>query len=381
MKRKNVNDDWTTGEDLRPHYDLFKKVKVVSEEILIDNSDPDEEKMILKRRLRCINEKPQFFHTVQMIDIDKIGDRFEDWNLFEKPTTMEQLDLERSIDNVGLLNPIYVLLMKDGSYNVLIGRCRLIAYCNLFLSTNLQKYRFIPCYVIPYEDVDELYIRSMMIESNICYRKISKYNMITALITNYEIMKNVKSYRNEINIGMELAKQFDISESTVFNFLKIKNLCDPGLTLLYNDEITLQVATYLTKVPKETQVNILKTCGVKGANKIFKLKLLTNEEEEMTIEKIKAKLKNIDKASPIKTQVSVEIHKTLFNPLIEHLLQFKRNEATKFSGGYCKGNFNGVFRAKFKNEDIELYREKDMVNEITMKKLLAKNISEMCEIK
>ena len=72
--------------------------------------------------------------------------------------------------------------------------------------------------------------------------------MITALITNYEITKNIKNYRNEMNIG---------------------------------DEITLQVATYLTKVPKETQVNILKTCGVKGVNKITMKKLLTKNISEM----------------------------------------------------------------------------------------------------
>jgi len=374
-----MNEDWTTGEDLRPNYELYKRVRVVSEEIIFDFA-PEEEEMLLERKSRCINEKPQFFRNLQMVDIDKIGDRFEDWNLFEKPTKMEQVDLERSIDNVGLLNPIYVLLMKDGSYNVIIGRCRLIAYCSLFLTTNLEKYRSIPCYVIAYEEVDELFIRSMMIESNICFRRISKYNMITALITNYEIMKKNKTCRNEMNIGMELAKQFDISESTVFNFLRIKNLCDPGLKLLYDEEISIQVATYLTKVSKETQVNILKTCGVEGVNKIFKLKLLTDEREDMTVEKIKNKLKNIDKLAPIKTKVVLEIHKTLFNPLMEHLLEFKRNDAAKFTGNF-KGNFNGVFNAKFKNEDVELYREKNLVNEVTMKKLLAKNVSEMSKIK
>ena len=381
MKRNINYDEWTTGEDLRPNYSLYNNVKVTSVDLFYNGSAIEDEKRMIERRSRCINEKPQFFHNVHMIDIDKIEDGFQDWNLFEWPTKMEQLDLERSIENVGLINPIYVLGMKDGSYNILIGRCRLIAYCNLWIATNLEKYRFIPCYVVPFEEVDELYIRSMMIESNINFRKISKYNMITALITNYEIMRKTKSYRNEMNIGMELAKQFDISESTVFNFLKIKELCDPGLKLLFEENISLQTATYLTKVPKETQVNILRTCGVEGANIIFKLKLLTNDGKDMTVEKIKAKLKNIDKLSPSKTKVVVEIHKALFKPLMEHLLEFKKNEATKFSGGYCRGNFRDVFGAKFKEEDIRMYREKDLVNDVTMKKLLAKNISEMCEIK
>jgi len=70
-------------------------------------------------------------------------------------------------------------------------------------------------------------------------------------------MKKTKKFRNEKNIGMELSKQFNISESTVFNYLRVKNLCDPGLTMLYDEEISMQVATYLTKVPKGMSVTYI----------------------------------------------------------------------------------------------------------------------------
>ena len=278
------------GEDLRPDYKLKNDpIKITEVEIQLNHSPEtltkwvEEERNILIRREKIINEKPEFYNNLQKVDIDIIHDDFAPWNLFEWPTDMEEIDLVRSIENVGLLSPIYVTFDKTGRYNVIIGRCRLLAFCNLWKSTSLEKYRFIPCYVIPYEEVDELFIRSMMIESNICFRKISKGNMIKALLENYEIMKRLKVHRNDKNIGMELSEQFKISESTVFNYLKVKNLCNPAQTLLYDDEISIQVATYLTKVPKEMQEMILEAFGKEGVKAIFRLKLLT-KDENITIE-------------------------------------------------------------------------------------------------
>ena len=126
------------GEDLRPDY-RFKNdpIKITEEEIQLNHSSEtlkkwaEEERNILIRREKVINEKPEFFNNLQKVDIDIIHDDFAPWNLFEWPTDMEEVDLARSIENVGLLNPIYVTLDKNGRYNVIIGRCRLLAFCNL----------------------------------------------------------------------------------------------------------------------------------------------------------------------------------------------------------------------------------------------------------
>ena len=263
-KRYNSEERIILGEDLRPDYRLKNDPTRITVEEIPLNHPPEllkewaeRDRNILIRRSKILNEKPDFFNNFQKIDIDIINDDFSAWNLFEWPSKMEQVDLMRSINNVGLIHPIYVTIDRNGRYSVIIGRCRLIAYCNLFEKTGLEKYRYIPCFVIPYEEVDELFIRSMMIESNICFRRISKGNMIRSLLENYEIMKKTKKFRNEKNIGMELSKQFNISESTVFNYLRVKNLCDPGLTMLYDEEISMQVATYLTKVPKGMSVTYI----------------------------------------------------------------------------------------------------------------------------
>ncbi|MCL2321270.1 MAG: ParB N-terminal domain-containing protein [Oscillospiraceae bacterium] len=374
------------GEDLRPDYSIKNshiKYRITEVEIPLNHSAEFIEEMAKKdrealiRRERIFNEKPEYFNEIQRIDIDKINDELATWNLFEYPTKMEQIDLMRSIENVGLLNPIYVTVHDNGSYNVIIGRCRLLAYCNLWKKTNLDKYRFIPCYVIPFSQVDELYIRSMMIESNICFRKISKGNMVKALLENYEAMKRVKKYRNEKNLGMELSKQFQVSESTVFNYLKAKNLCNPAQTLLYDDEISLQVATYLTKVPKETQEKILELCGKEGVKAIFRLRLLTNNEN-ITPEQLEKEIKRVNELLPQKTKITIEVSQALLNPLMQHLLDFKRNVAAE-KASRMQGKFKDVFNVRFNEKDLSYY--KGIIDETVLKKLLAKNLVAMSKIK
>jgi len=372
------------GEDLRPNYRLKNDpIRITEIEIPLDPSPETlkrrakEERDALAKRAKIINERPEFFNNFQKIDIDIINDDFSPWNLFDWPTDMEEMDLARSIDTVGLINPIYVTLDKTGRYNVIVGRCRLLAFCDLWKATSLVKYRFIPCYVIPYEEVDELFLRSLMIESNICFRKISKGNMIKALLENHTIMKLEKQFRNESNLGTELSNLFKISESTVFNYLKVRNLCNPAQTLLYDDEISVQVATYLTKVSKEKQEKILEAFGKEGVKAIFKLKLLT-KDENITIEQLQKEINRVKSLVPEKTKITIEVSKKLLNPLMQHLLDFKRNNAME-QAGRMQGKFKNVFSVRFNEKDLGYY--KGMIDEIVLKKLLSKNMMDMAKIK
>ncbi|MCL2320816.1 MAG: ParB N-terminal domain-containing protein [Oscillospiraceae bacterium] len=372
------------GEDLRPNYRLKNDpVRITEVEIQLNPSPEtlkrraEEERNTLIKRAKIINERPEFFNNLQKVDIDIINDDFYPWNLFDWPTKMEQMDLARSIDTVGLINPIYVTLDKTGRYNVIVGRCRLLAFCDLWKATSLDKYRFIPCYVIPYEDVDELFIRSIMIESNICFRKISKGNMIKALLENHTLMKLGKQFRNESNVGIELSKLFQISESSVFNYLKVRSLCNPAQTLLYDDEISIQAATYLTKVSKEKQEKILEAFGKEGVKAIFRLKLLT-KDENITIEQLQKEINRVKSLVPEKTRITIEVSKKLLSPLMQHLLDFKRTNAAE-QAGRMQGKFKNVFTVRFNDKDLGYY--KGMIDEIVLKKLLSKNISDMAKIK
>ena len=369
------------GIDLKPQIPDPRIISV--EEIPIPRTPEqikareERKKMILERRARSVNEKPTYHHTLQMINVELIQDNYSAWNHFDLPDQVEQYDLMRSIESVGLLNPIYVTIDRTGVISVIIGRVRTIAYCNLFEQTGLEKYHYIPAYVIPFDEIDELQIRNMMIESNICFRKISKFNMIRALIENYEIMRMTKEFRNEKNVGMEIAKMFHISEATTFNFLKIRDLCEKGLAFLYDEKISLQAATYLTKVPKNTQEKILDTYGIEGVKAIHRLKLLTHKYD-ITMEDLEKLMKKAEDIDPTMTTVSVSVCNALIDPFMKHMLKFKGQEA-KIEALRGTGSFSKVFKTKFNKLHMQYYLEKGRIDETTLNKLQARNMKKMAE--
>jgi len=331
-------------------------------------------------RETSLNEKPEFFENLERVHVESILDTPDGWNLFDEPTDAEVMDLMRSIESVGLIFPIHVLLNDAGVYSVIIGRFRLKAYRNLFKITKSDKYMRIPAYVIKESDVDELFLRNMIFESNFKFRTISKFNLIQTLIANYEIMRKTKANRRGKNVAMELAKQFEVSESTVFDYLKVKKLCDSGLYYLYEGKINLKAAVYLARVSKDLQEDIIKHFGVESVNAIFRLKLLT-AKDNVSLDELKKRINQVNDLTPEKTRITIEVHRALLNALIDLLIMFKKREAAEYAGKTTVGKFNNVFKIKCNMEDMGYYLEKGIVNKASINKLLASNIKEMANIR
>ena len=394
FKKKHVDNDaeGIYGEDLRPICRMKKNAFNITKEKIQIAPDrytlsPEVQQKLIEARERIaflrettVNEKPEFFENLERINIDLINDTPPGWNLFDDPSDDEVLDLMRSIEAVGLIHPIHLMLNESGQYFVICGRFRLQAYLNLYEITGNDKYKDIPAYIIKENDVDELYIRNLIFESNIKFRTLSKFNMIQVLIQNYEIMRRMKRYRNEKNVAMELSKQFEMSESTVFNYLKVRKLCDSGLTLLYDARISLKAALYLTRVSKELQEDILEHFGANAVNAIFRLKLLVNKDN-IRLEELKEKIKMVDKLTPEKTRISLEVHREMLNSLIELLLNFKRMEAAERAGKYTQGKFKDVFKFSCNKEDMGFYLEKGLINGVSLNKLLSASIQDMVKVK
>jgi hypothetical protein len=369
------------GTDLRPNYRLQNdSIKITEQQIkLPPPSEEDlrmkaefEKKTILKRG-KNFKDGVCFYDNFQRLNIELIQDVPAGWNLFDPPKPHELADLIRSVETVGLINPIYVIVNSFGYYNVICGRSRLLAFLNLFQSTGLEKYKFIPSYVINAEEVDELFLRTMIIESNLNFRSISKFNLIQSLITQYEIMKRAKLYRNDANIAEEVAKTFEVSETCVFNYMKVKNLCNEALTLLYEDRIKLKTAIYLARVPKEMQLNILERFGIKGVNTIFKLKLLTCDGD-ISIEKLDDKIKYLETFTPPKTRITIEVSREFLAKLIDCLIELKDQVIIPFACKNTRGKTSSVFKVRFNSEDMEHYFKEKVVDEKIYKKLISAGI-------
>ena len=369
------------GTDLRPNYRLQNdSVKITEQKIKLPPPSEEElrinaefeRKTILKRE-KSFKDGVCFYDNFQRLDIELIQDVPAGWNLFDPPKPQELADLVRSIETVGLIHPIYVMVNSYGYYNVICGKSRLLAFLNLYQTTGLEKYKFIPSYVINAEEVDELFLRTMIIESNLNFKTISKFNLIQSLITHYEIMKRAKLYRNEANIAEEIAKTFEVSQTSVFNYMKVKNLCNEALTLLYEDRIKLKAAIYLARVSKETQRNILERFGIKGVNTIFKLKLITSEGD-ISIEKLDDDIKYLETFTPPKTRLTIEVSREFLAQLIDCLTRFKEESIIPFACKNTKGKTCDLFKARFNSEDMEHYFKEKVVDEKIYEKLISAGI-------
>ncbi|MCL2320543.1 MAG: ParB/RepB/Spo0J family partition protein [Oscillospiraceae bacterium] len=371
-------DKDTYGTDLRPMVYLKNDdIKITETKIDIGSTPDDLKKWAAHERNATLMREKNFkdganyFDTLQKLDIELIQDVPSGWNLFDPPKKHELADLIRSIASVGLIYPIYVLQHTSGVYSVICGRSRLLAFTNLFQATGLDKYRFIPSYIIKESETDELFVRTMIIESNLRFRSISKLNLIQSLITIYEVMQKNKVFRGESNVAVEVAKTFEVSETTVFNYLKVRGLCEEALTLLYEDRLKLKAALYLTKVSKETQKNILEKFGTAGVNKVYKLKLIT-KEGNISLEELEEKIEELKTYTPSKTKIILEVDRRFVNPLLEYLLNFKKEHINPFANKNTRGVTTSVFRVRYDAEAMGLYVKQNIIDEITLKKLVSK---------
>ena len=125
------------------------------------------------------------------------------------------------------------------------------------------------------------------------------------------------------------------------------------------------------------QEKILETCGKEGVKAIFRLKLLT-KDENITVEELQREINRVNSLVPEKTRISIEVSKVLLNPLMQHLLNFKRNEAAA-QAARMQGKFGNVFNIRFNEKDLGYY--KGMIDEIVLKKLMSKNLMDMSKIR
>ena len=84
--------------------------------------------------------------------------------------------------------------------------------------------------------------------------------------------------------------------------------------------------------------------------------------------------------TPDKTRLTIVVQRELLSALIELLLEFKRFEAGN-QAGKMHGKFKNVFNFKCNMEEMKFYLEKGIINETSLKKLLASTITDMANIK
>ncbi|MCL2323354.1 MAG: hypothetical protein FWC47_14780, partial [Oscillospiraceae bacterium] len=196
--KKSSSREGNIGFNIESNYgdDLFPKarvkndpVKVTTESFELPPIDPvlaekvrQRKAKILSTRIKNFTEGIDLFKRFEKVNIMELNYCAENWNYFDKPTREELLNLIGSIENIGLISPLVLLREANDSLTIISGKSRVIAMRNLYANTKNERYLEAPAFILDYSEVDEYFLRNLIIDSNIQYRKISKNTLIMAAI-------------------------------------------------------------------------------------------------------------------------------------------------------------------------------------------------------
>ena len=375
------------GEDLFPTKRVKNDPKQIQIQEIIDPNDPtplEKEEMerkrqakILKRRSENFTYGVDIYKNFQYVDIDLITPCHDNWNYFKKPNTEQLVTLISSVETMGILCPLILYSQKNhDDYTVICGQSRLTALKNLFENTHDVRYKKAPCYVLDYDEIDEYYIRAMIIDSNTSYRSMDKTILMKAIIERYTILKRTKTYRSEMNLAQALAEEFLISKSTVYNYLCLKKLCEEAMVLLLEKRINLQAGRYLARVNHEMQVAILENFGIENINTIHRIKFLT-VKDNMKLPELLEMIEKAKELVPFRTTIKITVTRHLVDKFFEFAADFNKYAIMNYQGVFHTNNSKKYCNIAYNEEEIKYYLEKDMINKNNFNIVNARNIEEL----
>jgi len=382
------NIESSYGEDLFPTARVKNDpIQITSYEIIDPINDPsleereekerERQEKILSRRAKNFVDGVDIYKNFQYVDIDLMIPCPANWNYFKKPNKEQLITLISSIETLGILTPLILVKEKlTEYYTVICGASRLTALRNLFSNNQNLKYKYAPCYVLDPDEVDEYFLRAMIIDSNYAYRSVDHTTLLKAIIERYTILKRTKTYRAEINLAQALADEFLIAKSTVYNYLCLEKLCEEAMALLLEKRINLQAARYLAKVNHDVQRMILENFGIENVNTIHMIKLLTCKDD-VKLPELLSLIEAAKKLVPYKVNFKVTVVRHLVDKFFELAAGFKKYVILNFEHVFKTKNSDRYCKITFDEEQIKFYLEKNMINEKNLKMVRAKNREEL----
>ncbi|MCL2322613.1 MAG: ParB/RepB/Spo0J family partition protein [Oscillospiraceae bacterium] len=375
------------GDDLLPKYTLDKFTRNHSEEVILvgDNYLENQEKLrrfyekTLKKRAIDFSNGVDLFKDFRYIDIDKIEMDRSGWNYFDKPDDMELLNLISSLQTIGLVNPILVKTLDDENYTIISGNSRFSAFANIFKNTQDIRFSKIPCFIVD-NTIDEYYQRSIIIDTNINYRKVSQEVFIRAIFEKYEMLKRIKAYRGtEINIAETIAKDLRISESTVFNYLTLRKLYPDAMRLVYDKKLKLRSARKLSRLSLENQAYILENVKLEDLNVKHKIRILT-KNPSANLSEIKKRAELIANFTPYKTQVTVEVTREALERFFNNIIDFKKFIYANFSKTMNEKMVKDMVKVKVNKEHMKFYVKEKIIDGSLLEDVCGKELNEILAV-
>jgi len=373
------------GEYLLPHKYLNCDPKRVIDEDL--PSDPLSQEQIddfrkaqtkfINTRIKNFSEGVNLFENVKNIDIELMQDAPSNWHYMNLPSNSQLISLMNSIESLGLLNPIILLQHSNyDRYSILSGKSRVLALKNLYARDQLDKYRYPKCFILKEDEVDEFYLRSLILDLNFQYRTIPQEILIRMILERHSLLKKSKQFRGESNVALQLAEEFLMSEATIYNYLTLKKLTEEVMTLLFEKRITLQTARLLSKVNKESQITILENINYKELNCKHRMKYITSGGN-ISIKDLKKRIKESESLVPYRTTFTIEIHKEALEKCANLILDMKKDITFALGAKSIVKNIDEFCKVTYNKDEMKYYLEKNMIDQKVLERLTAKTLNEL----
>ena len=267
MARKTFSISVSQGQD----FDDIGALSPVPAPNQVSNMSEESKKRLLERMKRPVSqqlsaeeiEQQKRLESLipsdaeQLIAIEQLKPAPDEWNFFGQPEPDQYYLVLSSIYQYGLWHAITVWEQEDGSYMILGGHTRHLAYRELLELTGDEKYKTIPCKVYKHDKISEATARRIIILSNVAQRAQEN---TTARIRCFAEMTRLEKqepfYSNDIgkvDIATSVAKIFGVSRSTVFFYRRLEKLIQPLLDAFDQRVVTAKVTETLCDIPQELQ--------------------------------------------------------------------------------------------------------------------------------
>jgi|GEM_PF-2866048 len=323
-----------------------------------------------------LDDKVKFSDKIEHIHLSKLSDLDDSMNFFSLPDNEEFLNLMENIEIHGVLSPLIIMKYKESDqYTVICGRSRRNALNALYNETQDERYLYAPCIILD-NNIDELTLQSIVVSTNLSYRKISKEDQIKSVLLLDSIITKSKKYRSQINITDVIADKAGVSRTTANTLRGFRNLSPKALDLLYKKHITRNAARILSMKDHETQDLIIDGLG-NQINDIRKLRTMMSGPAKSSYDKElqkavpdtwERKMKRTLEMVPNTTKITLYVASKEVEGVLNALLPLRGKAASRYQA-FKDNEINKNFRVVLNEDHMEQYIKAGRVNRETIDRI------------
>lgn len=243
----------------------------------------------IKRDSRNIQFGMNLPKEITMINVYDLVNRERDFSPYEYLNEEDTLLMKSSLERWGVIHPLIVFAIKYDKYMIVDGENRGVCLYEMFRETGDLKYKKVPCIVLTDENFSKLDLKEICISANL-NKKCNYITKLKVILMMAEIYRTRYTRLKDVNVAREISGELGISISTVYNYLKLQNLCIEGEKFLNNGRIDLTAATKLANLSKELQVLIINEIGEKNISNPF---IKSVSSKKTTMKNYKEKIEKV----------------------------------------------------------------------------------------